>query len=330
MVKSYICSICMHKVEAGRQYIDIGRKIAKTLHSKSSGYNSEPGRHYALEYDVLKRSADVFVEAGVSANTITAVGAVLGAIGTALLTKPSQFADKIEQITVGKIKPSVGVVKSAGAIAFALSCFGDLQDGAVAKRSQNGETKFGKVFDGFVNKIIDTTPALCMQVWPESQREALAGSLYTILAPLSTMIRSIALEHDVPIPKTGVGSRVGTVATLSVGYTVERWRGRANGWLGGILTAQRLVDIGIRYRTVIRSGDEEAIQQVNKDITEYFGLVLIGKALSDNPLLPFGLEMAKLLDVKVGEAYGERLHEKIRNRLPSLFSDASLDETISP
>lgn len=270
-------------------------------------YIIEPGRSFSPEYAILSKPAEVLADR-IPADAITAVGAVAGITGSFLLGFPEEAIQRAQRISGGRLTPSIKQLKIAGGIALGVSYLCDLLDGAVARKSTGGETKHGKVFDGIVNKAVDTSPAIFELFKAKSLDTKATWLSYVALAPVSTMIRSIGLSHDIPITKTGLGARVGRVPVLISSLLFERKRNL----FGKLLVMQLIADSIHRYKQITNSGNNDARDNVNHELVRYFMLVLLGRTIPQRlprELAMFGLALAKLAQIKIREAYKDQ-HEK--------------------
>lgn len=268
----------------------------------NGGYAKELGRPVAVEYHILSRPAEI-VANRVNADHITVCGAILGIVGSFLFGFPEDATQAVERLSRGHLKLSRRATRTIGIVALGTSYLFDLLDGAVARKSSRGETKHGVVLDGIVNKMVDTSPAIIAILRAKTLDEWTTWSLYKFLAPVSTIIRSVGLQYDIPIAKTGLGARIGRIPMIVSAMLFENRRSL----FGKILVGQLIADSIHRYRQVVNSGNREAQAQVQQDLAEYSGLFLLGTALSPNHILreavTTGLGFLKLAQVKIGEAY---------------------------
>lgn len=259
------------------------------------------GRKRAIEYELFGKPAELLANR-VPADNITALGFTLGVVGSRFLAAPEDAIKEIEQLSGNMLYPTRAQIKIAGGIALATSYVCDLLDGAVARKSRNGETFHGTVFDGMANKLVDTTPALIFMTKAQSIDERVTWLSYIFTAPMASMIRSRGIANSVPVPKTGFGARVDRVPILLASLFKENSRNSA----GKVLTFQAVSSAIERYRQIRNSGNSEAIAAVNKDLLEYTALFIIARAMGTKPLrkelLTLGLELAKLGHVKLSEA----------------------------
>lgn len=273
-------------------------------------YTKEPGRPNAKEYRILSPVAS-FLANKINPDWLTLSGAFFGTVGTYLLSYPKETAQKIEQFTKGSLKLSETAIRAGGAIGVLISYIFDVLDGAVARKSEKGETKHGLVIDGLVNKITDITPSVT-SLWKKQDADTLlTQGLFRTLAIGSTMVRSAGIEHDVPIAKTGLFARIGRLPLQWGGLLLEGQRNL----IGKALVAQVGFDLRHRYKQIASSGKKEAIRQTRTDLLELFGSRLIAYAISDDPktreLIAGGLELLKLIEVKTREADAVDKRKKI-------------------
>lgn len=265
-----------------------------------STYTQEPGRNIAREYVALSWIAEKLANR-IDPNVITLLGAAAGVLGTYLLGFPDQAIPKIEQLSKGLLKPPKGMLRVTGACLLAFSYISDVLDGAVARKSIKGESKSGIVLDGIVNKVVDTSTALFALHYAKTADDKATWGTNIALAPVSTMIRSAGLEHGVPISKTGWGARIGRIP-ITVGALVFQ---NHRNLFGKILIGQFILDSTLRYNQIRNSGNKEAQERINTDLSQYAHLVLIGSTIP-TPLpaevATFGLELGKLAQVKIREA----------------------------
>lgn len=261
-------------------------------------YTSEPGRHYALEYRVFSGIADRLVNR-VPADVITASGALFGIVGSYCLISPENASKKVETFSKGRLRFSRKLTRFFGGAGLGVSYVCDLLDGAVAKKSDQGETKHGKILDGIVNKIVDVSPALFNIVKAKKFDTVATWQLYQTLAPVSTMIRSEGLAYGIPIAKTGIGARVGRLPFLVASMLLEE----KSDFFGKVLTCQILADSYYRYQQIVRSGNKEAVRATNRDLVEYFGATILSGVVLRNPTFSLCVSLVKLAQVKIKEAY---------------------------
>jgi phosphatidylglycerophosphate synthase len=239
----------------------------------------------------------------INADYITICGGILGIAGSFLLGSPKDATQIIEKLSRGHMKLSKKTARTVGAVTLATSYFFDLIDGEVARKSSGGGTKHGIILDGIVDKIVDISPAIFASRGAKTFDERLTWSLYRYLAPVSTMIRSVGLQHDIPIAKTGWGARVGRIPMLVSAMLFENRRSL----FGKILVGQLIADSINRYGQIINSGNKEAQTQVQQDLAEYNRLFWLSTTLSPNcaakELTTTGLGLLKLTQVKIREAY---------------------------
>lgn len=263
-------------------------------------YTSESGRHYALEYRVLSGIADRLANR-VPADAITALGALFGIVGSYCLISPENASKKVETFSKGRLRFSRKLTRFLGGAGLGISYVCDLLDGAVAKKSDQGETNHGKILDGIVNKIVDISPALFNIAKAEKSDTASAATwqFYQALAPVSTMIRSEGLAHSIPIAKTGIYARVGRLPFLVASMLFE---GKSD-FFGKVLTCQILADSFYRYQQIVRSGNKEAVRATNRDLVEYFGATILSGVVLRKPTFSLFVGLVKLAQVKIKEAY---------------------------
>lgn len=268
----------------------------------SSKYSQEPGRRVAPEYIVLDWLAGKLANK-INPDVITVSGAVAGVIGSWLLGFPDHAIRTIEQSSNGHLRPPRGKLRITGAVSLAFAYFCDVLDGAVARKSTKGESKHGIVLDGIVNKVVDTTPAIFALSQAKTFDDKTTWLAHGILAPISTMIRSVGIEHEIPIAKTGWGARIGRIPITVAALLFEDQRN----FFGKVLVTQFIGDSIHRYRQIVNSGNEQATQRINEDLAEYACLTLIGRGSLKNPTLreviALGLGLAKLAQVKIRESY---------------------------
>ena len=259
------------------------------------------GRKRAIEYEVFAKPAELLANR-VSADSITAVGAAVGTVGSYFLASPEDAIRSMEQLSGGKLHPTRKQIRIAGALALGASYVCDLLDGAVARKSTNGETFYGTVFDGMVNKLVDTTPALIFAAKANGLNEKAAWLSYIFTSPMASMIRSRGVANNIPVPKTGFGGRASRVPVLLAGLANESLRGLA----GKVLTLQSTISAISRYKQIKDSGSNEAIEDVNRDLLEYVALFVLGRVVVGDSMqkevVTLGLELAKLGHVKLSEA----------------------------
>lgn len=261
----------------------------------------EIGRKRAVEYELFSKPAELLADK-VLADSITAVGAAVGIVGSYFLAAPEEAIRSIEQMTGGKLNPTKSQIKTAGAISLGASYVCDLLDGTVARKSETGETFHGRIFDGIANKAVEMTPAVIFSMKAKGINEKATWLSYLFTSPMATMIRSRGIANDVPISKAGLAARVGRTPPLIVSLLSESKRGLA----GKLMTLQSVGSAISRYKQIKDAGDETAIGEVNKDLLEYTALFVLGRVMFKNPLqrelLILGLELAKLGQVKFAEA----------------------------
>lgn len=268
---------------------------------RNNTYAIEPGRSFAPEYIIFSKPAEVLADR-IPADAITAVGAAAGVTGSFLLGSPEEAIQRAQRISGGRLTPSIKQLKIAGGITLGISYLCDLLDGPVARKSAEGETKHGKVFDGIVNKAVDTSPAIFELLKAKSLDTKTTWLSYAVLAPVSTIIRSIGLSHDIPIAKTGLGARIGRIPVLVSSLLFERKRNL----FGKLLVTQLIADSIHRYRQIVNSGNNDARDNVSSELVQYFMLVLLGRTISQRlprELVTFSLTLAKLMQIKIKEAY---------------------------
>lgn len=262
-------------------------------------YGAEPGRHYALEYPLFAKPAEVLAKKGVPADVVTLFGAVAGVTGSYLVMYPGQVREKIVEFSSGRITPSINQVRAAGTIVLGISYTCDLLDGAMAAKSVGGETKHGRVLDGIINKIVDIAPAVFELEKARSGDTKLTWFSYQVLAPVSTIVRSIGLRHDVEIAKTGLNARVGRLPLLIASMMCESKRNL----LGKLLIGQILADTIQRYNQIARAGNEDALEEVHRELLKYFTAVLLAKVSGANNFSVLTEEIVALADTITDEAY---------------------------
>lgn len=265
---------------------------------------AEPGR-IAYEHIILKPVASELTKRGIPADAITVFGAFAGVLATWLLSSPEDTGKNIEKISGGRFKLTKGQTRTIGGLLLGISYFCDLLDGPVARLSEQGETKHGMVMDGVVNKIVDTSLAVFELAKATTLDTKATWMSYLTLAPVSTMIRSVGIQHNIPIPKTGLGARIGRIPFIVGAMFFEEKRNL----LGKILLAQLVGDSIHRYLQIVRSTNKEARGEVNRDLGEYFVIALLSRTIPQKgfprELVTLGLELAKLAQVKIQEAYGK-------------------------
>lgn len=268
----------------------------------SSKYSQEPGRKVAREYIVLSWLAEKLANK-IDADVITVSGAVAGVIGSWFLGFPDQSTKAIERVSHGHIRPLRDNLRIVGGVSLAFAYFCDVLDGAVARKSNKGESKHGTVLDGIVNKIVDTSPAIFALSEAKTFDDRATWLTHETLAPVSTLIRAVGIEYGIPIAKTGWGARIGRIPITVAGLIFENRRN----FFGKVLIAQFIGDSIYRYRQIVNSGNEQALHKVNQDLAEYALLVLAGRETAQNSnlreVVTFGVEMGKLAEVKIREAY---------------------------
>ncbi len=270
--------------------------------SRNGAYQAELGRSFAIEYPLLSKPAEKLANK-ISADTITVFGAAAGITGSYFLGFPDKAIQTIDKLSGGRIQLTRKQIRIAGAILLGTSYVCDLLDGAVARKSKEGETRHGKVIDGIVNKMIDISPAIFALSKAHALDDKATWITYEALAPVSTMIRSRGLSHDIPISKTGIAARIGRLPFLVGSLVSENNRNT----LGKIMNAQFVLDCIHRYMQIAKSGNQKAIDETHTDLIQYVILFAASRALNLSPLpqelTTVGLELAKLAQVKIKEAY---------------------------
>lgn len=268
-----------------------------------NGYYSEAGRAFASEYALVEKPAEAIANK-IPADAITVFGAFAGITGSYLLGFPHEAIQIIQKVSGGHIKLTCNQTRVTGALLLGISYACDVLDGAVARKSEKGETKYGKVLDAIANKMIDISPAVFILSNAQTTEKRTIWESYRTLAPVSTMIRSRGLQHDIPISKTGFCARIGRLPFLIASLIFQQKRDV----LGKVLSMQLVIDCIYRYTQIIKTGNREAIEAVQNDVFEYITLFLgsqvIGGKSLEKELTIVGLELAKLTQVKIKEAYG--------------------------
>jgi len=274
----------------------------------------------------------------ITPNRITVMGGVIGSIGAALAAEPREFSYTISKVTKGKLNISERQLKRLGLAAALLGYGADAMDGAVAQakeeRGETGYTRVGRLLDGVSDKVLENAGPLAILHFPsESKTEKPGWALYGYFSNLSTLIRSVGVEHGIGVEKTGSGSRGDIESVFGVGHMIstpfigERdhfWRGR--GSHGAILTAMRMRSAWTRWNRIMNSGNTDAIENLKKDVIEFTLLNIAGYNLGKlsgvggtNGQFIFGL--AKTMDVVSGEknAFGKRLSISIADKIHTHF-----------
>lgn len=268
----------------------------------NGAYCAEPGRPFAREYELFARPAEKIANK-IPADLITVFGAATGVAGSYFLGFPDEAIETLGKISSGRFKLTHNQVKVTGAVLLGVSYVCDLLDGAVARKSTEGETRHGRVIDGIVNKIVDISPALFTLSAAKTFDDKATWLTYEVLAPVSTMIRSEGLHHGIPIAKTGLGARIGRLPFLVSSLVFKEKRNL----LGKVMTAQLVIDCIHRYSQIVNSGNQEAIEAVHADLAQYVALFaasrISGLAPLEQELTTVGLELSKLAQVKIKEAY---------------------------
>lgn len=299
---------------------------AKVL-EESALYRREP-LHYGLASrptrkiaEKLAGLADKGISPGIIPDAITTVGFITGSIGQAFLAEPSFYAEKIAQVTKGRISLSEMQVKALGYPLWGIAMLCDIEDGAVVGILQDRglikDRQSGPIKDALPDKFVENAGAISILFAPaESKWEKSAWRWVPAASTWASIARSDGIAHGIPFGKVSLGSRPSVEAILVSGHAIEWLRGRGKGWQGGILMGARLIDIGLRHWRIHQSQDKEAIQQLYKDFADYWGSVIALHA-ADMPSEAFIYGLGKLADVKCEEAYGERLSTKLGNKLQS-------------
>lgn len=276
------------------------------IEQKPYGYAQEPGRSNAREYNFFAPLGEICADK-IDANVFTLSGAVAGVVGSYCLTYPEEVREKLKDISQGRIYPSKRAVLTAGGVLLFTSYIFDMLDGATARKSKKGETEFGLVADGIVNKIVDISVAT-FSLWKNKDRDSrTTWGIYRDLAISATMIRSIGIEHDVPISKAGFLARAGRVPLNILSMVYEDGRNIT----GKVLGVQAALSAKDRFDQIVNSGNKKAIRQVVSDLCEQYESHLIGVNIPDpriREVVVTLLQLYKLAEVKMREA------EAVENR----------------
>lgn len=280
-------------------YNRLHKHMSKEFEGQS--FVKEPGK-LPIHKKLVGRIADKLAN-NVDADVITGLGAALGVAGSYLLTSPEDAINKMRFLTHDKVIPTKLQVRVAGGVALGLSYFCDILDGDVARKSAKGPTKYGTVFDGVVDKTVDTSPALFLLSSAKTLDERLTWLAYMGLAPISSGIRSTGIAHDIPIPKTGLGARIGRIPVMVSALLFKNKRTA----LGKVLVLQLVADSIHRYKQIVDSGNTEAVDEVNSNLAQHLGLFILGQLSSEKTLpksmITLGLELAKFTQIKMKEVY---------------------------
>lgn len=267
---------------------------------KPYGYAQEPGRSNAREYNLFAPLGEICADK-IDANVFTLSGAFAGIVGSYCLTYPEEVREKVKEISRGKFNPSKRAVLIAGGALLFTSYIFDMLDGATARKSKKGETEFGLVADGIVNKMVDISVAT-FSLWKNDDPDSkVTWGIYRDLAISATMIRSVGIEHDVPISKAGFLARAGRVPLNILSMVYEDRRNIT----GKILDIQAALSAKDRFDQIVNSGDKKATRQVLADLYEQYESHLIGVNIPDpkiREMVVTLLQLYKLAEVKMREA----------------------------
>lgn len=293
--------------------------------------NEESKHHFGDEFAPTRNLSKLLLDKGFSPTEVTVMGAFSRSLGSGMLTKPKFFQEAIHKTTGHK--PKMLNVVLAGCSAYGIGLLCDVLDGEMASQSEAsgigpGETIKGRIADGWGDKTAELTGALLTQLFPEHPNEKMGWSYLADFSILRSTVRASAEGEGLNIGKVGSGSQLAVEGITLASHLVElTQKERARGYLGAILTYAGGVDALKRYTLILESGDKEAILRVSRDIVEFAGLRHIGKKISDNPLVPFFLEMLKFGDVMYGEVNSgvrptDMIVHKAKKKVVEVFNNA--------
>lgn len=206
---------------------------------------------------VTGRPAEALAKNGIRADWITAASLIAGVAGQIMVLKNRQVSSQLESLSRGRIKISPSATKWLGVGLVALGFYGDILDGAVAKRQNGGPTKNGGRWDHLGDRAVDSAFATIEMTGHrvDSSRRGAAEINQALIARPSEL-RAIANKFGIWVPEIDPGSRFLRFFSFMGALMSEEYRT----CFLNINSAQSAISVAMRYALIRRSGNKQAIQ----------------------------------------------------------------------